>query len=62
MGDSGQKELTSGYKITKSWGYNAQHGDYVNDTALYIGKLLRGWILKVLITTKNIVTMCGDGS
>lgn len=28
MGDVGQRELTSSYKIVKFWGANVQHGDY----------------------------------
>ena len=27
MGEEGQKQTPS-YKINKSWGYNAQHGEY----------------------------------
>lgn len=33
----------------------------VNKTVLCIWKLLSEWILKVLITRKKIVTICGDG-
>ena len=28
MGEGSQKVQTSSYKISKSWGYNVQHGDY----------------------------------
>ena len=28
MGKGGQKVETSTYKISKSWGYNVQYGDY----------------------------------
>lgn len=32
----------------------------VNNTLLYIQKLLRKQILKVVITKKKIMTVCGD--
>ena len=33
----------------------------VNNTALFIGKSLREWILKVFITQNNFVNTFGDG-
>ena len=31
MGGGGQKVQTSTYKISNSWGYNVQHGDYITN-------------------------------
>ena len=31
MGGSGQKVQTSSYKISNSWGYNVQYGDYITN-------------------------------
>ena len=41
VGEQGQKVQTSGYKISKSWGSNVQHGDTVNNSVLHNSKLLR---------------------
>lgn len=60
MSKGGQRVQTSSYKISP--------GDMVysmvttvKNIALCIWKLQREWILNVLITRKEIVTMWGDG-
>ena len=40
QGDVGQRVSTSGYKISKFWGLDAQHVTVVNNTVLYTWKFL----------------------
>lgn len=56
MGEAGQKVQISRYKVS--------HGDIMysmmptfNNTVLYISKLLREYIIKVLIKRKKFVTV-----
>lgn len=51
-------DLMTLMRKARSWGCNVQHGDnIVSNSVLYIWKLLREWILKVLNTRKKIVTV-----
>ena len=57
MSERNQKVQTFSYKINKSWGYNIESmATIVNNTVLYILKLLRQYILEVLITRKRMLT------
>lgn len=56
----GRMKVAERYKIpvtNKPQGCNVQHGDY-KLTVLYIWKLLRELILKIL--QKNLLTVCSD--
>ena len=55
MGKESPKVQTSSYKINKSWGYNVYlYVTVINNTVMYILKLLKGQILKVLITRRKM--------
>ena len=67
MGEGSQKVQTSSYKVNKSWDVIYSMVTIVNNTVLYIWRLLRDYILKVLITRKKnnvwwclLTTYCGD--
>lgn len=61
MGEGGQKVQTS-YKTSQSWRCNVQHGaiHWHIHLAVYL-KTAKSTDLKILITRKITVTMCGDG-
>ena len=64
-----------GWGGVEGWGENADNCNWIKInlknnkikiiilycTVLHIWKLLREWILKVLIAHKKFVTFCGDG-
>ena len=59
VGESGQKVQTSSYKKNKFWDVMYSMVITVNNTVLYIWKLLREQIIKVLIKRKKICNYAG---
>lgn len=54
MGAGGPKVPTASYEISTSWGIMYSLGSKVNNTVLYIWKLLREYILTFLTTRKKM--------
>lgn len=55
MGEQSQKVDTSSYKVNKSQDVMYSVVNIVNNTVLHIRKLLREYMLNVLITHNNIL-------
>ena len=60
MGEGGQKVQTSSYRINKSWNVMCSVVTVVNNTVLYVWKLLRV-DLKCSRHKKKKLTLCGAG-
>ena len=61
MGKGGPKVQTCSYKINKSWEYNVQHGNMVDNIVCVYLKDSKRVELKSSHHMKKKVIICGDG-